>query len=262
MRSVLPDTPAQLKPPPASGNLDGGALAVTPAGSNGEYGLPPELVRTVERGSGCRVWDTNGREYLDYTMAWGSVLTGHAHPRVVEAITEAARCGINYAAVNRRSVALAERLIAQCPCVERVRFVASGTEATFMCLRIARAATGRRKVLKFDGAYHGQHPVGVASMVRSGQTTLPQSDPSGTGAPWVGDDLLVAPFNDLAGTERILRAHAADLAGVIVEPIHRCLVPQPGFLEGLRALTRELKIVLIFDEVVTGFRLAPGGAQE
>ena len=121
MTSALPESPAQLTPPPASGNLDGGALAVTPAGSNGEYGLPPELVRTVERGSGCRVWDTNGREYLDYTMAWGSVLTGHAHPRVVEAITEAARCGINYAAVNRRSVALAERLIAQCPCVEHER---------------------------------------------------------------------------------------------------------------------------------------------
>ncbi|HAV60994.1 MAG TPA: aspartate aminotransferase family protein, partial [Verrucomicrobiales bacterium] len=214
------------------------------------------------RGNGAKVWDTNGREYVDFTMGWGSVLTGHAHPRVVEAVGRAVAEGTNYAAVNSRSVQLAGRLREQCPCVEKIRFVASGTEATFMCLRIARAATGRRKVLKFEGAYHGQHPVGVASMVRSGETELPQSDPRGTGAPWISEDLLVAPFNDLAGTERILRQHASEIAGVIVEPIHRCLPPRDGFLEGLRRLTAELKIVLIFDEVVTGFRLAPGGAQE
>ncbi len=245
-----------------SGDLARRACAAFPGGANGEFGLPPELVRVVARGHGARVWDTDGREYFDFTMAWGSALTGHSHPRVVEAVGKALHEGLNFAAVHRRSVELAERVIDQCPCVEKVRFVASGTEATFMCLRIARAYTGRRKVVKFEGAYHGQHPIGVTSMVRSGQVPLPRADSSGAGAPWVEDDVLVAPFNDLTRTEAILRAHHEDIAVVIVEPIHRCLVPQPGFLEGLRQLTRDLNMVLVFDEVVTGFRLAPGGAQE
>lgn len=238
------------------------ALRVFPGGSNGEFGFPPEQLRVPARGHGARVWDSDGREYLDFTMGWGSVLVGHAHPRIVESVTGALAEGTNFASVNSRSVALAERLVQHCPCVEKVRFVASGTEATFMCLRIARAVTGRRKVVKFEGAYHGQHPVGVASMVRSGALPLPQADASGTGAPWVTEDVLVAPFNDLAGTETILRAHASEIAGVIVEPIHRCLPPAEGFLDGLRQLTTELGLILIFDEVVTGFRLAPGGAQE
>ncbi|MSU63221.1 MAG: aminotransferase class III-fold pyridoxal phosphate-dependent enzyme [Pedosphaera sp.] len=238
------------------------ALAVFPAGSNGEFGIPPELVPVLQRGAGCRVWDTEGREFLDFTMAWGSALVGHAHPKVVEAATRAAIDGVNYAAVNRRSVELAERIQALSPCVERIRFVASGTEATMLCLRVAQAATGRPKVLRFEGAYHGQHPVGVAGMIQGRPRSLPSCDPSGAGAAWVERDVLVAPFNDLAVTKRIIGNHATDLAAVIVEPLHRCLTPRPGFLEGLRELTRRHGIVLIFDEVVTGFRLAPGGAQE
>jgi glutamate-1-semialdehyde 2,1-aminomutase len=238
------------------------ALARFPAASNGEFGIPPELVPVLERGRGSHVWDTSGREWLDMTMAWGSALVGHAHPRILEAATRAAADGFNFAAVNRRSVELAERLAAQCPCAERVRFVASGTEATMMCLRVARTATGRPKVLKFEGAYHGQHPVGITSMIAGRASNLPHSDPSGAGAPWVERDVLVAPFNDLEATVRILEAHATDLAAVIVEPFHRCIPPRPGFLEGLRAATRRLGIVLAFDEVVTGFRFAPGGAQE
>ncbi len=249
-----------VRPPPGDGASR--ASAAFPGGANGEFGIPPEFVRVVARGNGARVWDTDGQEYFDFTMAWGSALTGHSHPRVVEAISKALNHGLNFAAVNRRSVELAERLIHQCPCVEKVRFVASGTEATFMCLRIARAYTGRRKVVKFEGAYHGQHPIGVTSMVRSGKVPLPRADGSGAGAPWVEDYVLVAPFNDLVITEKILRENHHAIAAVIVEPIHRCLVPQPGFLEGLRRLTRELNLVLVFDEVVTGFRLAPGGAQE
>lgn len=238
------------------------ALDRFPAASNGEFGIPPELVPILERGLGSRVWDTEGREFLDLTMAWGSALVGHAHPRVLEAATRAAADGFNFAAIHRRSVELAERLGALCPCAERVRFVASGTEATMMCLRVARTATGRGKVLKFEGAYHGQHPVGITSMIAGRPSNLPHSDPSGTGAPWVERDVLVAPFNNLAATLRILEDHAEDLAAVIVEPFHRCISPAPGFLEGLREATRQLGIVLAFDEVVTGFRLAPGGAQE
>ena len=215
-----------------------------------------------ERGSGARIWDTQGREFLDFTMAWGSALVGHAHPKVVEAATAAARDGINFASLNRRSIELAERIASVSPCAERIRFVASGTEATLLCLRVAHAATGRPKVLRFEGAYHGQHAVGVAGMLHSRPTALPTCDPAGAGAPWTEHDVLVAPYNDLEETTRIVEAHAASLAAVIVEPLHRCLKPRPGFLEGLRELTRRRGIVLIFDEVVTGFRLAPGGAQE
>jgi glutamate-1-semialdehyde 2,1-aminomutase len=238
------------------------ACARFPAGSNGEFGIPDARVPVIERGSGCRVWDTEGREFLDLTMAWGSTLVGHAHPRVVEAATKAAFEGTNYAAVSRQSVELAERICALSPCAERIRFVASGTEATMLCLRVAHAATGRRKVLRFEGAYHGQHPVGIAGMIHSRPSNLPTCDPAGAGAPWVESEVLVAPFNDLARTSEIIAAHGAELAAVIVEPFHRCLSPVAGFLEGLREITRRHDVVLVFDEVVTGFRFALGGAQE
>jgi glutamate-1-semialdehyde 2,1-aminomutase len=238
------------------------ALAVFPAGSNGEFGLPPELIPVIDHGLGAEVWDTEGRRFLDMTMAWGSALVGHAHPRVVEAATRQAALGTNFAAVNRRSVELAERLASLCPCAERVRFVASGTEATMLCLRVAHAATGRPKVLRFEGAYHGQHPVGIAGMIQSRPPALPRPDPAGAAAAWIEDHVLVAPFNDLARTEAILADHGSDIAAILVEPLHRCLAPAPGFLEGLRAAATRHRAVLIFDEVVTGFRLAPGGAQE
>jgi glutamate-1-semialdehyde 2,1-aminomutase len=237
------------------------AHAVFPDGSNGEFGFPPGLTPVIARGDGARVWDAEGREYWDLTMAWGSALVGHAHPKIREAVTAALPEGYNFAGVNRRGVELGERIQSLVPCAERVRFVASGTEATMMCLRVAHAATGRPKVLKFEGAYHGQHPIGVTSMLNGRPVVLPQSDPSGAGASWVERDVLVAPFNNLTETIRILEEHSAEVAAVIVEPLHRCLVPVPGFLEGLREATRRLGIVLVFDEVVTGFRLGLAGAQ-
>jgi glutamate-1-semialdehyde 2,1-aminomutase len=249
-------------PVPSSASWRERALAALPAGSNGEFGLPPELVPVIERGSGPRVWDTEGREFVDFTMAWGAALPGHGRPSIIEAAMKAAVDGANFAAVNRRAVQLAERLQLLCPCAERVRFVASGTEATMLCLRVAHAATGRRKVLRFEGAYHGQHPVGVAGMIHGQPRNLPHCDPAGAGAPWVERDVLVAPYNHLEQTAAIIADNASDLAAVIVEPFHRCLSPAPGFLQGLREVTRKHGIVLIFDEVVTGFRFAPGGAQE
>ena len=237
------------------------AHAVFPDGSNGEFGFPSDMVPIIARGEGPRVWDTEGREYWDLTMAWGSALVGHAHPKIREAVTGALSDGYNFAGVNRRGVELAERLQSLVPCAERVRFVASGTEATMMCLRVAQAATGRPKVLKFEGAYHGQHPVGVASMLNGRAVSLPKSDPSGTGAGWVERDVLVAPFNDLPATVQTLESHAGEIAAVIVEPLHRCLAPRPGFLEGLRKVTQKLGVVLVFDEVVTGFRFGLAGAQ-
>jgi len=246
----------------ATDNFRDRALQFFPGGSNGEYGIPEGDAPVLERGQGCRVWDTEGREYLDLTMAWGAVLVGHAHPKVLEAAAAAASKGANFAAVNRPMVELAERIADLSPCAERIRFVASGTEATMLCLRTARATTGRPKILKFEGAYHGQYPEGVTSLVGSDLPELPQPDSSGTGAPSVERDVLVAPYNDLASTRKILTDYSDELAAVIVEPLHRCIPPVDGFLQGLREATTRLGIVLVFDEVVTGFRLALGGAQE
>jgi glutamate-1-semialdehyde 2,1-aminomutase len=255
-------TTTKLPPATSTSSYRERALHLFPAGSNGEYGIPADLVPVIDRGKGAWVWDTEGDQYLDMTMAWGAALVGHAHPLVLEAITKQAQNGFNFAAVNRRAVELAERITAISPAAEQIRFVASGTEATLLCIRVARNATGKAKILKFEGAYHGQHPIGVASMVSAGEMELPVVDPAGTGAPWVDRDVLVAPYNDLDRTAQILATHADEIAGVIVEPLHRCLKPAPGFLEGLRQATDRHGIVLIFDEVVTGFRLALGGAQE
>jgi len=246
----------------ATDNFRDRALQFFPGGSNGEYGIPEGDAPVLERGQGCRVWDTEGCEYLDLTMAWGAVLVGHAHPKVLEAAAAAASKGANFAALNRPMVELAERIADLSPCAERIRFVASGTEATMLCLRTARATTGRPKILKFEGAYHGQYPEGVTSLVGSDLPELPQPDSSGTGAPSVERDVLVAPYNDLASTRKILTDYSDELAAVIVEPLHRCIPPVDGFLQGLREATTRLGIVLVFDEVVTGFRLALGGAQE
>lgn len=238
------------------------ARRLFPAASNGEYGIPADRVPIIDRGRGCEVWDTTGRNFLDMTMAWGAALVGHAREEVVDAAMRKAVDGANFAAISSTLVTLAERLEELSPCTERIRFVASGTEATMLCLRVSRAASGRAKILKFEGAYHGQHPEGVASLVGESYPEMPRSDSAGSGAPWVERDVLVAPYNDLETTRRILDEHHADLAAVIVEPLHRCLKPVAGFLEGLRDATARHGIILIFDEVVTGFRLALGGAQE
>ena len=140
--------------------------------------------------------------------------------------------------------------------------MASGTEATMLCLRLARSVSGKLKILKFEGAYHGQHPEGIASMVQLNDRSSTKANTSVTGAPWVKESVLVAPFNDLEATRALIKENAADLAAVIVEPLHRCLKPVDGFLSGLRKITQELGIILVFNEVVTGFRLARGGAQE
>lgn len=253
-----PDTAAASAPAVASR-----ALAAFPAGiANGEFGLPPELLVAIARGDGARLWDTTGKEYLDFSMGWGSALVGHARPEVVEAVMRQAPLGSNFAYLNPEVLALAEEIRRACPAVERLRFCASGTEATMYCQRVARAVSGRARILKFEGAYHGANEAGVTSLFPSRDLEFPQPELTSAGTPSAAHELLVAPWNDLARTEAILRAHAADLAGVIMEPLQRCTPPVPGFLEGVRRLCTELGLILIFDEVVTGFRLAYGGAQE
>ena len=239
------------------------ALAAFPGGiANGEFGLPADAIVVIARGQGARLWDTAGKEYIDFSMGWGSALVGHACPEVVEAVTRQAPLGSNFAYLNAQSLTLAEEIERACPAVEHLRFCASGTEATMYCMRLARAHTGRPKILKFEGAYHGANEAGVTSLFPRHNLEFPEPELTSAGTPSVAGELLVAPYNQLEKTAEIVRAHAREIAGVIVEPLQRCTPPEPGFLAGARRLCTEVDIPLIFDEVVTGFRLAYGGAQE
>ena len=239
------------------------SLAVFPAGSNGEFNLPPELATVISHGKGCELWDSDGRRFIDFSIGWGSVLVGHAHPTVVEAVTRQAPLGSNFAYISENSLLLAEEIVRLSPACDALRFCASGTEATLYCQRLARAFTGRPKILKFEGAYHGANDVGVTSLFPSHPPDFPEPDPTSADVKHTAKrDILVAPFNNIELTRRIVSEHAGKLAAVIFEPLQRCTPPEPGFLEGLRALARERDVLLIFDEVVTGFRLAYGGAQE
>jgi glutamate-1-semialdehyde 2,1-aminomutase len=239
------------------------SLRAFPAGSNGEFNLPPEFTTVITRGDGCELWTTDGRRMLDFSMGWGSALVGHARREIAHAVATQVRDGMNFAYVSEPSLLLAEEIIRLSPACEEVRFCASGTEATMYCLRIARAQTGRSKILKFEGAYHGGHDIGVCSTFPARQLDFPQAQSFSSGIePAVESNTLVAPYNDLETTRTIVERHQADLAAVIVEPLQRCVPPRPGFLEGLRELTQQAGVLLVFDEVVTGFRLAYGGAQE
>ncbi len=239
------------------------SLAVFPAGCNGEFNLPPDLVKVIVRGEGCKLWTSDGQRMLDFSMGWGSALPGHARREIVDAVSRQIRLGGNFAYVTDQSLELGEKIVAASPACELVRFSASGTEATMYCLRLARAFTGRPKILKFEGAYHGAHDVGVASLFPQNPPAFPQSASSSAGVePAAAANTLVAPFNDLEAAKAIISNSGSELAAVIVEPLQRCLPPVPGFLAGLREAAHQSGALLIFDEVVTGFRLAYGGAQE
>jgi len=217
----------------------------------------------VARAEGARFWDEDGRSFVDYVGSWGPMILGHAHPAVLGAIRDAASRGTSYGAPCALEVELAERIVRHVPSVEKVRFVSSGTEATMSALRVARGFTGRRKILKFDGCYHG-HADSLLVAAGSGVATLGIPGSPGVPEGTVADTLVVA-YNDVPAVERVVAAHASDLAAVIVEPAcgnMGTVAPQPGYLEALREITRQNGTVLIFDEVMTGFRLALGGAQQ
>ena len=223
-------------------------------------GGTPLFIRKAE---GSRIWDADGKPYIDYMGSWGPMILGHAYPDIVEAVRQAALKGTSYGAPCAAEVELAERVTRLVPSIERVRFVSSGTEATMSALRLARGFTGRRKILKFEGCYHG-HADCLLVAAGSGVATLgiPGSPgvPEGTVA-----DTLTAPFNDVASLEQVVAAHGGDLAAVIVEPVAGnmgLVAPREGYLEALREITRRAGALLIFDEVMTGFRLALGGAQK
>ena len=232
-------------------------------GGLGLFVLPPERNLVVARGQGARVWDVAGREYLDYHLSSGPALLGHAHPAVVAAVAEQLPKGTTYYFLNEPAIALARRLVDAIPCADCVHYAGSGTEATLYALRIARAFTGRSKVLKFEGGWHGMHDYGLWGTVPAQPSDYPRALPDSIGVPGeAGSTVLVAPFNDARRAVAIIEAHAHELAAVIVEPMQRVLLPEPGFLEALREVTRRHGIVLVFDEIVTGFRIAWGGAQE
>lgn len=236
---------------------------VFPGGSLGEYNLPRELSIVLSHGKGSKVYDADGTEYIDFTMGWGSVILGHAHPGICERVREQVERGSNFSYVSKPALELAEELVRAVPCAEKVRFCASGTEATMYAVRFARAFTGRDKIVKFEGAYHGGNEFGSISLFPQKLLDFPTANPTSAGVPKSAcREVLIAPYNDLETTCRIIDENASDIAAVIVEPLHRCTRPLPGFLNGLRKITRKRNILLIFDECVTGFRLAYGGAQE
>jgi glutamate-1-semialdehyde 2,1-aminomutase len=243
---------------------EAGVSARSPLGAiPGGYFGPFDLPIVASRGEATRLWDVQGREYIDYVLGSGPLILGHAHPAVVEAIHQQAANGSTFYVMNEQALALAQRVVDLMPSVEAVKFVGSGAEATFYALRLARAFTGRNMVLKFEGAYHGHHDYSLHGLKSLGSPAAGAAVPDSAGRPpAVSKTMLTAPFNDLETTRQITEPHADQLAAVIVEPVQRALLPQPGFLQGLRTLCDELGALLIFDEVVTGFRLAPGGAQE
>ena len=217
----------------------------------------------IARGRGSRVWDVSGNEYVDYLLGSGPLLVGHAHPEVLAAVREQLERGSTFFANNEHAILLAEELSKAMPCAEKVRFCSSGTEATLYAMRLARAVRRRDRILKFEGAFHGMHDYAVMSMSPPAPGAFPTPVADSAGIPRaIESTMLVAPFNDLETTAAIVDRHRDELAGVIVEPFQRVLPPRPGFLAGLRDLTARHGIPLIFDEVVTSFRFAYGGAQE
>jgi glutamate-1-semialdehyde 2,1-aminomutase len=233
-----------------------------PAGTRNPT-MNPEHALIVKEARGSKITDESGNEYIDYLLGSGPMLVGHAHPAVTAAVRDQLEKGVAYLMVSEPTVRLAERLVDAIPCAERVSLCNTGTEAVYYALRLARAFRGRDKILKFEGGYHGQADWVLMSNQWTWQPKdLPTPVPNSIGIPKsVEGEVLVAPFNDIEQTTALVEAHADELAAVIVEPLHRTIPPQADFLQHLRTLTHKHGIPLVFDEVVTGFRLAYGSGQ-
>ena len=219
--------------------------------------------RFVVKGKGSHIWDEDGAEYIDYVGSWGPMVLGHSHPDILRAVQERMVNGLSFGAPTALEVEMAEKMVEMVPNIEMVRMVNSGTEAVMSAVRLARGATGRDKLIKFEGCYHGHSD---AMLVGAGSGALTQGEPDSKGVTrGAAQDTLMAQYNDLGSVERLLEANPGQVAAVIVEPVAAnmgVVPPQEGFLPGLRSLCDKHGALLIFDEVITGFRLAPGGAQE
>ena len=217
----------------------------------------------IQRGRGCRVIDADGKEYVDYVGSWGPLIAGHAHPQIVKALEESLKRGTSFGAPTPREIELAKAIVEAVPSVEKVRLTSSGTEAAMTALRLARGYTRRTKIIKFDGCYHGHSD---ALLVRAGSGALTFSLPDSHGVPEAfASQTLVAKYNDLTSVAAYFEADPNGIAAVIIEPIAGnmgLVLPDPEFLHGLRKLTQHYGALLIFDEVITGFRVGRGGAQE
>jgi glutamate-1-semialdehyde 2,1-aminomutase len=239
------------------------AERVLPGAGLGGYALPEELRFVFAEGKGARIKDVDGRAYIDYVGGAGALIAGHSHPAVVQAIQEQAAKGLHmFGTLNEPAIRLAQRLVEDIPCAEKVVYATTGSEATAYAMRLARAFTGKDMILKFEGAYHGNHDYALTSTFPKslGNDPLGQDDtagrPAGTRA-----TICVAPFNDLEAVEQIVKDRKEELAAIIVEGVQRIIPAEPEFLQGLRKLCDETGVLLIMDEVVTGFRLSYQGAQ-
>ena len=242
------------------------ACQVLPGGVNSpvrayrSVGLTPRFIQKAE---GSYIYDVEGRRYIDYVCSWGPMILGHNHPVIREAVEKAVVDGLSFGAPTPREVEIAQLMVEMVPGLEMVRMVNSGTEAVMSALRLARGATGRDKLIKFEGCYHGHSD---CMLVNAGSSALAGGHPSSSGVPvGAARDTLTAQFNDLSSVQALLEANRGEVAAVIVEPVAAnmgVVGPAPGFLQGLRELCDQHGTLLIFDEVITGFRLAPGGAQE
>ena len=235
------------------------ANAVLPAAGFGnfDHGI------VIREGKGSHVWDEDGREYVDFLIGSGPMLLGHGHPEVIEAVLEQLPKGMTFFANNAAGIALAEEICCAVPCADQVRYVSSGGEADMYAIRLARAFTGRDKILKFEGGYHGMCAEAQMSLAPQKLVNFPQPVPDSAGIPQsVANDVWAAPFNDLEFLASFMAEYGDEIAAIIVEPLQRVIPPEPGFLQALRDACDQYGIVLIFDEIVTGFRFSYGGAQE
>ena len=217
----------------------------------------------IKKGLRGHVWDESGNEYIDYLLGSGPMVVGHSHPKVIEAVLNQLDNGTTFFATNEKAIQLAEEIVKAVPCAEKVRFFSTGSEATLYAMRTARAYTRKDKILKFEGGFHGMNDYALMSMAPKSLLDFPQAERDSAGIPKsIENEMLIAPFNDIETTSKIIESNKDVIGGVIVEPFQRLIPPKPGFLQGLREITEYHSIPLIFDEIVTGFRFAYGGAQE
>jgi len=217
----------------------------------------------IRRGQGSHVWDVSGNEFIDYLLGSGPMILGHAHPEVVAAVGRQLELGTTFFATHELAIELADQIVAAVPCAEQVRYTSSGTESTAYAMRAARSFRQRDRVLKFEGGFHGMNEYSLMSLSPQQPPPYPQASRDSAGISRVlQDEVLIAPFNDVDQTTALIEQHHDELAAVIMEPFQRVICPRPGFLEAVREVTQRHDVPLIFDEIVTGFRFAYGGAQE